>query len=449
MTYTTPYRDSWKVKMEKILPLPMNYFAVLSFITLILGLFRKDDRVMFLGYSIIISLIFFFIAEYINLINIRFIPFVQLLIMVMPACLLDQNLFSKIKPLKRFISSLKHWTIPLIIFVLVIYFVETNVTYIKHWVKWNYEGFENKPSWEEYKSVNDFISGDYSDPRVMYEHSDKHNTYGTPRAFELLPYFSGRSTLEGLFMQSSISSPFVFHIQSEVGEQHSCPFWNLYPCTTFNLTTGTKHLEMFNVEHFIVRSERVKTEIRNFPDYKFLKEIGDIQIYELESNKDQYVIVPDYKPFTYPKKNWKTLFYEWFKNYELLDTPIIKSKNKIADYQMIENLEEIQKVPINNEACLVDEKILQEELRFTTTCPGKPHIIRISYHPNWKVQGAEKIYLVSPSFMLVFPEGEEVKMWYGWSLVDIISYILTFIGILFLVSYAFLNKHKVIRFLKR
>jgi hypothetical protein len=300
-----------------------------------LGILKPDDRILFLGYAVLISLVFFLIAENINLINIRFIPFVQLFVMVIPACLFDKDVFSKSKFLSRIISSLKHWTIPLIILFLTIYFVQGNVTYIKHWIKWNYEGFENKSTWREYREINDVVTGDHSDPRVVYEHSDKYNQYGTTRAFELLPYFSGRSTLEGLFMQSSISSPFVFYIQSEIGEQQSCPFWNIYKCSPFNLTMGTKHLEMFNVKYFITRSEKLQTEIRNYSQYEFVESVGEVEIYELTTNKDQYVIVPEYTPVVYQKNNWKIFFYEWFKDYDLVDVPIVKTQENIEGMQII------------------------------------------------------------------------------------------------------------------
>jgi hypothetical protein len=448
MTYTTPYRDSWKVQLEKVLPVPINYFVIASGITIMLGILKPDDRILFLGYAVLISLVFFLIAENINLINIRFIPFVQLFVMVIPACLFDKDVFSKSKFLSRIISSLKHWTIPLIILFLTIYFVQGNVTYIKHWIKWNYEGFENKSTWREYREINDVVTGDHSDPRVVYEHSDKYNQYGTTRAFELLPYFSGRSTLEGLFMQSSISSPFVFYIQSEIGEQQSCPFWNIYKCSPFNLTMGTKHLEMFNVKYFITRSEKLQTEIRNYSQYEFVESVGEVEIYELTTNKDQYVIVPEYTPVVYQKNNWKIFFYEWFKDYDLVDVPIIKTKENIEGMQIIEELSDIQKIDFENEECLIREEIGNDQLSFTTKCPYKPHLIRISYHPSWKVSGAEKIYLVSPSFMLVFPEQEEVRMWFGYRTIDIVAYIFTGLGICFLI-YTFLKSHNVIKFLKR
>lgn len=63
--------------------------------------------------------------------------------------------------------------------------------------------------------------------------------------------------------------------------------------------------------------------------------------------------------------------------------------------------------------CQIDEKIDDLAIDFTTTCPGLPHVIAVSYYPNWKVEGAKKIYLVSPAFMLVFPDGPHVHLAFG------------------------------------
>jgi len=75
----------------------------------------------------------------------------------------------------------------------------------------------------------------------------------------------------------------------------------------------------------------------------------------------------------------------------------------------------------------------EEKISFDTTCVGKPHLIKISYFPNWKVKGADKIYLVSPTFMMVFPEKEHVELYYGKTFSDILGTILTFSGIIIIV----------------
>ena len=113
----------------------------------------------------------------------------------------------------------------------------------------------------------DYLKGNENDPRVVYEHSLEHNSFGTARAFESLPLFSGRSTLEGLYIQSTPTSPFVFYIESEVSKIAACPFLHRR-CTTFNLENGTKHLKLFNVQHYVALSDQVKNALKNNTEYR-------------------------------------------------------------------------------------------------------------------------------------------------------------------------------------
>ncbi len=74
-------------------------------------------------------------------------------------------------------------------------------------------------------------------------------------------------------------------------------------------------------------------------------------------------------------------------------------------------------------------------VKFTTDCPGEPHIIKRSYYPNWKLRkGAAKIYHASPNFMLVYPREREVEIYYGSTSVDVVSRILTLIGYILLAG---------------
>ncbi|MCB9477068.1 MAG: hypothetical protein H6685_09360 [Deltaproteobacteria bacterium] len=79
--------------------------------------------------------------------------------------------------------------------------------------------------------------------------------------------------------------------------------------------------------------------------------------------------------------------------------------------------------------CDIDVTKWEDETKtFTTTCPGEPHILKASYFLNWKVKGAEKVYQVSPNFMLVYPKGNEVTLYYGSTFVDVFARIVTFLG---------------------
>ena len=443
--YTTSYADTWRVEIEKMFPKIIAVFSPLCLITLYDFIKKRDKRLGFLFFSLVVSVILYFFAETMGVINIRYVPFMELFLMIIAG----YGLSSLVEKFKA------KWLFALIVLLVVSYWVKESTTYIPTWINWNYEGFEAKTLWDTFRSVNDFVSGTENDPRVVYEHSPDHNATGTLRAFESLPLFSGRSTLEGLYMQSTISSPFIFYIQSEISKVNSCPFWNIWHCTSFNIDDGTKHLKMFNVQYFIARSDQVKNALRNHPEYRRVEIIDPYEIYELMTNQNKYVIVPNYEPVLFETRDWKNISYEWFKDLDKVDVPLVFVK-RVSDEDRVrfksiitnERLDDLTGIP-TNEDCDIQEFVSNEEVTFTTNCLGKPHIIRISYYPNWKVEGADKIYLVSPSFMLVFPSQETVKLYYTSGFIDKIGSILTVIGILFITYIILSRNQKVRRLLKR
>jgi uncharacterized membrane protein len=427
LEWTTAYNFVWFINnLRTVFPEILLPFLAFSILGIFLGIKKRDKRIFFLLFSAFVSLALFEIAPYLNLVNVRFIPPLQLFPLFIGAYGLAE-ITEKVKV---------KWLLLLIVLFLTIFWINKNVTYIKAWIKWNYEGFEGKASWETFNSINKFLSGSYKDPRVVYEHSPLHNSFGSIRAFESLPLFSGRSTLEGLYMQSTVTSPFVFYIQSEISEVASCPLPG-YACSPFNLEAGTKHLEMFNVKYFVARSEKVKSALKENENYKLAYRVENYEIYELKTNENKYVIVPKYEPVLVETNNWKNLSYEWFKRVELAEIPLVftskvDSKDLAKFKNIVNDLHNLPKIPIDNN-CSVEENIEIEEIEINTNCIGKPHIIRISYHPNWKVEGADKVYLVSPSFMLIFPNQQKVRLFYGYSTLDIIGMILSLTGLVILL----------------
>jgi len=54
-----------------------------------------------------------------------------------------------------------------------------------------------------------------------------------------------------------------------------------------------------------------------------------------------------------------------------------------------------------------------DSISFHVSETGKPVLVRMSYFPNWKVEGAEGPYRVAPNFMVVVPTSNDVKLTYG------------------------------------
>ena len=83
---------------------------------------------------------------------------------------------------------------------------------------------------------------------------------------------------------------------------------------------------------------------------------------------------------------------------------------------------------------VLSESVTANHIRFTTDAIGLPHLIKCTYFPNWKVKGAKAIHLVSPAFMLVYPEEPEVELTYGRTTSDIIGMCITLAGWIFLLA---------------
>jgi hypothetical protein len=428
LKYTTAYGDFWNVKFSQIFPL-----IIIPFISLILlNLFRlktffKDIKLNYLFFSVISTLLLYFSAVYIGLVNIRFIPFIQLLLIIIGVFSLS-HFITKI--LKFHTKSFYFVVIFVFLFLgLTIFHVEKNVDYIDHWIDWNYNGFENKNSWNLFKDINNYLANENSSSRVVFEHSSSHNSFGTVRAFEMLPFFANRSNTEGLYMQSSISAPFVFYIQALVSREKSCPF-PTYGCARTNLTKAEKRLKMFNVGSLIVVSTFSKDQMNKNDFYNENKNFGTYSIYNIKEKG--YVYVPEFRPILAKSNDFQKDSYLWFINDTLIDVHLVFDENILEDDNLIKDY--FYKDELNKN-CNISSNLFNEKIIFTTDCLNQPHIISVSYYPKWKSKNKEKIYYVSPSFMLIYPKENVVEINYKKTWDDYLGLLFTLFGILLIIYF--------------
>jgi len=355
--------------------------------------------------------------------DVRFVPFFQLSMVIISSCIF---LESKIRG--------RLYLLPLFFLLGTIIWVNQNVSYIGSWIYWNYSGFEGKSYWNQYSAIMDYLKS-LPPGRVVHEYSNTHDKFGTPRAFESIPFFSGKPVLEGLNIESALNAPYIFVIQAEISKTPTCPIPGLR-CGSFNLTSATEHLRLFNVRYVVAITDELKNALSSNPNYKFLKSFGEIEIYEL-LGKHEYVTLPKYQPVFVNKANWKAVSLEWFKS--LSEVPIVFTDESNFS---LNNFQDLPKIPVEAN-CKVESKVMNEEIDINTTCIGKPLLIKMSYFPNWKVEGADKVYLTTPAFMLIYPKSSHVKLYYRNTLSDELGKALTCIGLFFTVFLLLSNKIKL------
>lgn len=361
--------------------------------------------VLYLWFAIGIAVLLFETAYELNVVDIRFLPYIEFIPMLIAAISIGWcSQFLKGRPL-----------------LLVIFLLGTGVWISNHtksvssWAQWNYSGFEHKASWDTFRKVNLFLKGSEASPRVAYEHSPSYNRFGTLRAFENLPYFSGRSTIEGLYMQSSITAPFAFYLQSEISSPGSCPLPQ-YDCSHTNVEKAVQHFKLFNISHYITISKPMQKLAQKHKDLEPAATIDDIRIFKVKSSEFDYTAPLQYYPVLTSQDNWRQTSYQWFRNYNT-DMPhilFVDHREKLGPFidKTIESNsgQALPQVKIKGIKPLVKSSMAEDRIDIRTSTIGWPLLVKVSYHPNWKCDGAVGPFLISPSFMLIIPTQNTISM---------------------------------------
>jgi hypothetical protein len=413
--WTTAYNHSWPIRnWQEVLPPILWPAAIGAVATLVLNAIVAIVRrtpfprpLITLWGVMIVSFVFYMAAFSFHVVDIRFVPFIQLGLGLAAAA----GIGFLLAPL----PGAEIW--PLVAAFVLLPWVQTRVTFISSWVKWNYSGFEKKAPWPTLHGLMEKIKGDFHDPRVVYEHSPDHEALGTVRVFEIIPLFSGRSTLEGLYMQGSPTAPFVFYLQSEISKDISCPFPD-WGCARLDLDQGLAHLRMMNVGEFIVKSEKVKGLAAKHPGLEREFGLGGYEIYRVKDNTGHYAIPLATRPFLVRTPQWKEASYRWFKTATPDSVVPVFAEHVTPEEERLfagSSMEIPRDTPRQTYDVVptLEEHMEADRIRVTGCRPGEPVLVRISYHPRWQSTTGERVWLAGPSFMLVFPRGESFELVFG------------------------------------
>lgn len=256
----------------------------------------------------------------------------------------------------------------------------------------------------------------------MWEYHPDFNKYGTPRVLETLTVFTNHPTFEGLLIESGLSGSFHFINQTETSENPTAAIAGFsYP--PFNFERGIKHLQMSGAKYFIAYSQKIKTEADKNQAIIKLKTVYPFSIYEIPNSE----LVEAVSSFSIQKKenNWLSKSIEWYKG-ENLDQPIVFVDNE----KQKQTLQKIQNITAN--AVVKNIKTTNSSIEFDVDKINRPYIVKISYFPTWNVEGANELFLISPSYMMVIPNQTHVKLSFSYGFIDYLGIILTIGGVVYL-----------------
>ena len=306
----------------------------------------------------------------------------------------------------------------------------SGVTFVDGWAKWNYEGYESKTAWPEYEALMTEIDS-LPDGRVHWEANSELNQYGTPMSPMLIPYWTGGShpSMEGLFFESSLTTPFHFINSSEMSEKPSNPIPGL-KYHTGEMERGIKHLALFGVDYYVSFTPEATERADGMAELTKVATTEPFTIYQLPETG--LVEVATHLPSVYevPEHglldsltgsdtvtgsdgqelpSFFDLALEWYEDVDNLDRLVVADGPE--EWPRIESLDERPNVALDAPADAVSDIVVDNHrISFTTTAVGLPHLVKVSYFPNWVAEGAEGPWRASPSLMVVVPTSEQVVL---------------------------------------
>ncbi len=427
--------NSWGEVLPPIL-YPVAGLALLDVVWVAIQRGDANRPAYYLITAVVATVLCFFNATEAGLPEIRFVPFTYMLLILLAVDFARRLLVLVVGDARDTLGAVASVVAALALVAVCFWWARTNTSYIATWISWNYSGMQQKPSWPLLRDMVAHLEGEIGDPRIAYENSPKHDRFGSMRIFESLPYLAGRATLEGVLLQTAVNSPFIYWIQSQISKQGTgvIPGYS-YP--SVDPVRGTKRLALYNAHDLITNTPEVQKALDGDPRWERTFRRESYSIYHLKDADPHYVRVPRFEPVVIDTPDWKHAFHAWFSRDELLDVPLVLASSVPRAQRGLFPLTsasstEVPRRPIDR-TCDIDEHLDHMEIRFTTTCPGVPHWIAVSYFPNWQAEGAPGVYLASPAFMMVVPDGNEVVLRFRRTGADWLGIAFTLVGLALLV----------------
>lgn len=336
-----------------------------------------------------------------------------------------------------------------------LFFTNTARSFVPGWVEWNYSGYEEKDAFAEYRNVVDTMDGvgvSNGCGRAMWEHDPSLDRYGTPMALMLLPHWTDGciGSMEGLYFESSASTPFHFLNQSMLSDNPSRPQRNL-PYQDFDINRGVAQLQTSGVRYYMAQSDRAIEAARVHPDLTQVAEAQPFVVFEVAgSDLVQGLTVPpivvsgldetDVPDFDHTDRfqvGWVSQAVAHYNDPTGFQS--LPAEDGPADWPRGVTLQSTTDQAITP-ATVSNVEVTTNRISFEVDEPGTPVVIKASFFPNWSVDGAEGPWRVGPNQMVVVPTDEQVTLSFGRSLVDLGGQALTLLGAVAVVGLVGLDR---------
>jgi hypothetical protein len=166
--------------------------------------------------------------------------------------------------------------------------VESGSAVASGWARYNWQGYEGRPSYPAYHDLITTMDGlgrDQGCGRALWENNSSNSEYGTTMALMLLPHWTDGciGSMEGLFFEATASTNYHFITAAAVSESSSNPVRQLR-YTNNDAEIGVRHMQDLGVRYLMVRTDAAKAEAAINEGLEFLALSGTWEIYEVRDS---------------------------------------------------------------------------------------------------------------------------------------------------------------------
>lgn len=419
--WTTPFDDAWiDVTARGILPPLLRPLLLAGALAVAATLARRtrgghapadvstsvfpgraDARLVLLGFGALAGAALASAGPGLGVIDVRFVPLAQLSLALAGAAGLGLAL-----------ARLALADVAAVGLVLVAaVHADASSRFLRHWVDWNYSGLEAKELWPAWNELMGKLGAGPGAPRVAFEYGPVHERAGSIRMHETVPFFSGRSGIEGVYNQSSLTTHPVYYLLSELFPSSPNPFRSR-TYSRFDLGTALARLPLLGVDRLVAVSGTLASALDARADVRREARIPPYTLYRLTGPTPRYVEPLAFAPVRASPAGWRDQAFRWFSRKPPNRAVLVFTDDPRFDMVAVDPWAPPPERPLPAGA-EVTEAFEAESIRITTSRPGHPLLVKVSYHPRWRAEGADGPYLASPGFMLIVPRQRDVRLAYA------------------------------------
>ena len=343
------------------------------------------------------------------------------------------------------------------------------------WTRYNFEGYEGRPAYGGVQGA-DRHDGRASAPdppfgcgRAIWENNEATGAYGTTMALMLLPHWTDGciDSMEGLFFEASGTTPYHFLTASAISTQSSDPVRELRYDDS-DTAKGVPYMQSLGVRYLMVFTQEAKDQADALPpgrDPQLTHRGRERAVEDLPGRRQPARRGPGHpagrrqparrRPARAPPGDWARAGSRTATSGRRCPPTAVRRTGSASTWSRMRRAttartpgepghkvdvvipdEPIDPVTLP-QVTVSNIQLGDQDISFDVDQIGVPTLVKVSYFPNWQVEGAEGPWRIGPNMMVVVPTSNHVRLYFARSTLDYVAYGLTLLGIVLLVVFRF------------